>query len=98
MLFAMSTFFWSALLICCWIAALATLLIFLESWFAVSSRSRFVARRASGAYGVLSVFLPMRGSVVQLERTIRSVLGQSYPFLELFLIHSDEDSKHARLA
>jgi hypothetical protein len=94
----MSTFLWSALLFCCWIAALATLLVFLESWFGVSSRSRFIARRASGAYGVLSVFLPMRGSVVQVERTIRSVFSQSYPFLELFLIHHEDDSGHAQLA
>jgi hypothetical protein len=94
----MSTFLWSALLFCCWIAALATLLVFLESWFGVSNRTRFIARRASGAYGVLSVFVPMRGPVVQIERTIRSIFGQSYPFLELFLIHYEEDPKHAHLA
>jgi len=88
----------SALLFLCWIAALATLLVFLESWFAVASRKGFVARRASGAYGVLSVFIPMRGSVIKTERTIRSVFGQSYPFLELFLIYSEEDSRHATLA
>src|SRR6186713_593791 len=88
----------SALLFFCWIAALATLLVFLESWFAVASRKGFIARRASGAYGVLSVFLPMRGSAVKTERTIRSVMGQSYPFLELFLINSESDTRHASLA
>jgi hypothetical protein len=94
----MSTLLSSALLFFCWIAALATLLVFLESWFTVSSHKGFVARRASGAYGVLSVFLPMRGPVVKTERTIRSVFGQSYPFLELFLIHSEDDTRHANLA
>ena len=94
----MSTALSSALLFFCWIAALATLLVFLESWFAVSNRKGFTARRASGAYGVLSVFVPMHGPVAKTERTIRSIFGQSYPFLELFLIHSEDDSKHARLA
>ena len=74
-----------------WIAALATLLIFLENWFAISSRDRFVARRASGAYGVVSVLLPMGGPLEKLESTIRSIFGQSYPFIELLLIY-DRDS------
>ena len=41
------------LLFVCWLAALATLLIFLETWFGISGRNRFMARRASGAYGVI---------------------------------------------
>ena len=65
----------------CWLSALATLLVFLESWFAFSGRSRFTARRASGTYGVISVFVPMHGNVAKLEGTIRSILGQSYPFI-----------------
>ncbi len=82
----------------CWLSALATLLVFLESWFAFSGRSRFTARRASGAYGVISVFVPMHGNVAKLEGTIRSILGQSYPFIELFLIHSEEQQHFARVA
>jgi hypothetical protein len=82
----------------CWLSALATLLVFLESWFAFSGRSRFAARRASGAYGVVSVFVPMHGSVVKLERTIRSIFGQSYPFIELFLIHSEQEPHFAQVA
>jgi hypothetical protein len=86
------------LLFFCWLAALAILLIFLESWFGVTGSSRFVARRASGAYGVCSVFLVMRGPVEKAERTIRSVLGQSYPFVELFLIYAEKDSWNESLA
>jgi hypothetical protein len=82
----------------CWIASLAILAIFLESWFGVSEQNRFVARRASGAYGICSVFVIMRGSVQDLERTVRSVFGQSYPFIELFLIYPEEDSVLSRLA
>jgi hypothetical protein len=86
------------LLSLCWIASLAILLIFLESWFGVSERDRFVARRASGAYGACSVFLIMRGSVKDLERTVRSIFAQSYPFVELFLIYPEEDDVLAALA
>src|SRR6185436_800578 len=82
----------------CWIASMAILLIFLESWFGVTDRNRFVARRASGAYGVCSVFLVMRGSVKDLERTVRSIFGQSYPFVELFLIYPEEDDVLTALA
>jgi len=82
----------------CWIASLAILLIFLESWFGVTDRNRFVARRASGAYGVCSVFLIMRGSAKDLESTVRSIFAQSYPFVELFLIYPEEDDVLAALA
>jgi len=82
----------------CWIAALAILLIFLESWFGVTEGNRFVARRASGAYGVCSVFLVMRGSSRDLERTVRSIFGQSYPFLELFLIYPEDNNALTSLA
>jgi glycosyltransferase involved in cell wall biosynthesis len=80
-----------ALLFFCWLAALATLLVFLETWFGLSGRNRFLARRASGAYGVISVFVPMHGDAVKAGRTIRSILEQSYPFIELVLIHCDDD-------
>jgi hypothetical protein len=86
------------LLFVCWLAALATLLIFLETWVGLSSRSRFIARRASGTYGVITVFIPMRGPCERLERTIRSVYGQSYPFIELVLVYCEEDQALARVA
>ena len=86
------------LLLFCWLASLAILLIFLESWFGVTERNRFVARRASGAYGVCSVFLILRGSVKDLEKTVRSIFGQSYPFVELFLIYPEDDAILAALA
>src|SRR5262249_33987893 len=85
------------LLFLCWLAALATLLIFLETWFGLSGRNRFLARRASGAYGVITVFVPMHGAASRVESTIRSILQQSYPFIELVLIHWDEDRHFEQL-
>jgi glycosyltransferase involved in cell wall biosynthesis len=79
-----------ALLFFCWIAALATLLVFLETWFGLSGRNRFLARRASGAYGVITVFVPMYGDISNLRRTIGSILEQSYPFIELVLVYFEE--------
>jgi glycosyltransferase involved in cell wall biosynthesis len=79
------------LLFVCWLAALGTLLVFLETWFGLSGRNRFLARRASGAYGVITVFVPMYGAAPKLERALRSILQQSYPFIELVLIYSEED-------
>src|SRR6516165_5225704 len=89
-----------ALLFVCWLAALATLLVFLETWFGISGRNRFIARRASGAYGVISIFVPMHGSAEktgQIERAIRSIFGQSYPFIELVLIYWEEDRRFAEM-
>src|SRR6185295_12062736 len=86
------------LLSVCWIASLAILLLFLESWFGLPDRERFVARRASGAYGICSVFLIMRGSAADIERTIRSIFSQSYPFLELFLLFPEDDAVSGSLA
>lgn len=86
------------LLCLCWLGALATLLIFLETCFALSGHNRFMARRASGAYGVISVLVPMRGSAGKLARTIQSIFIQSYPFIELFLIYPEEDRALAKLA
>ena len=93
----MSAYLPSVLLLSfCWIASLAILLIFLESWF--TERNKFVARRASGPYGICSVFVVMRGPAEKVESTIRSVFTQSYPFIELFLIYSEDDPVHAALA
>lgn len=86
-----------ALLFVCWLGALATLLIFLETWFGLPGRNRFLARRASGAYGVISVFVPMQGASEKVERAIRSIFEQSYPFIELVLIHHREDRQFAKM-
>jgi Glycosyltransferase like family 2 len=90
-----------ALLFVCWLAALATLLVFLETWFGISGRNRFMARRASGAYGVITIFVPMHGSAdktEQVERAVRSIFGQSYPFIELVLIYWEEDRRFVDMA
>src|ERR1041384_241715 len=87
-----------ALLFVCWLAALATLLVFLETWFGLSGSNRFLARRASGAYGVITVFVPMHGSVEKVARAVRSIFGQSYPFIELILIYCEEDQRFVQLA
>ena len=57
-----------------------------------------MAHRASGAYGVVSVLVPMRGSAAALDRTIRSIFSQSYPFIELFLIYPEQDRSLSQLA
>src|SRR5437870_8397454 len=85
------------LLFLCWLAALATLLIFLETWFGLSGRNRFLARRASGAYGVISVIVPMHGDPAPARRAIRSILEQSYPFIELVLLYHQEESGFEQL-
>src|SRR5436309_12134134 len=79
----MGALFESLLLFVCWLAALATLLVFLETWFGLSGRNPLIARRASGAYGLISLFVPMYGGREKVLQTVRSVLGQSYPFIEL---------------
>src|SRR5437867_636931 len=94
----MGAWFQFSLLFVCWLAALATLLVFLETWFGLSARNRFIARRASGAYGVITVFVPMYGRREKLEKTLRSVLGQSYPFIELVLVYCEENPEFAALA
>jgi hypothetical protein len=86
------------LLCLCWITALVTLLIFLETCFALLPHNRFIAGRASGAYGVISIFVPMRAPAAVLERTIRSIFNQSYPFIELFLIYPERDKSLGKLA
>lgn len=94
----MGSFAQFALLFLCWLGALGTLLVFLETWFARPGRHRFLASRASGAYGVVSVFVPMRGPAEKVEQTIRSIFGQSYPFIELVLIYPEENRQFASLA
>jgi len=90
-----------ALLFVCWLAALATLLVFLETWFGLSGRNRFMARRASGAYGVISIFVPLHGPAEMVEkigRAISSIFGQSYPFIELVLVYYEEDRRFVDMA
>jgi glycosyltransferase involved in cell wall biosynthesis len=86
------------LLFVCWLSALATLLVFLETWFGLAGRNRFIAQRASGAYGVISVFVPMYGSPEKIKRTLLSVFNQSYPFIELVLIYCEENRALAQIA
>ena len=76
----MGALFQFVLLFVCWLSALATLLVFLETWFGLSGRNRFIAQRASGAYGVITVFVPMHGSREKVERMLRSIFNQSVPF------------------
>jgi glycosyltransferase involved in cell wall biosynthesis len=93
----MGSLFQFSLLFVCWLGALATLLVFLETWFGLSGRNRFLARRASGAYGVISVFVPMYGEAGKVERAIRAILEQSYPFIELVLMYHDEDRRFGQI-
>ena len=94
----MGSVFEFSLLFVCWLAALATLLVFLETWFGLSGGSRFLARRASGAYGVITVFVPMYGAAEKVERAVRSIFGQSYPFIELVLVYCEEERRFAHMA
>jgi hypothetical protein len=40
----------------------------------------------------------MQGSAAKLDGVIRSIFAQSYPFIELFLIHSEDDVHFAQIA
>ena len=86
-----------ALLFVCWISALVTLVIFLESWLAVTRRSRPTVR-STDTHGVLSVLVPLEGRVEAARRCLGSILDQSYPFIELLIIYDEKDSLHAGLA
>src|SRR2546425_615300 len=94
----MGALFQFVLLFVCWLSALATLLVFLETWFGRAGRNRFIAHRASGAYGVITVFVPMHGSREKVAQMLRSIFNQSYPFIELVLIYCEEDHQFAQLA
>ena len=87
-----------ALLFVCWLSALVTLVVFLESWFALTRRSRLSVLRSSGTYGVVSVLVPLRGAGEVSRRTLESILEQSYPFIELLLIYNEDDGRHTSLA
>lgn len=87
-----------AFLIVCWITALVTLVIFLEGWFALTHRSRLSAARSSGDSGPVTVLVPFQNDPDTLRRTIRSILGQSYPFVELVLIYSEAGHGHGMVA
>src|SRR5215510_11776674 len=93
----MGALFQFVLLFICWLSALATLLIFLETWFGLSGRNRFIARRASGAYGVISVLVPMHGESSRTRRAVRSILEQSYPFIELVLLYHEEETRFEQM-
>ena len=40
----------------------------------------------------------MHGAAEKVERTIRSIFGQSYPFVELVLIYCEEDRRFVQMA
>ncbi len=85
-----------ALLIVCWISALVTLVIFLESWFALTRRSRLGPRRSTDSHGVVSVVIPVDRTDEASGRGIASVFDQSYPFIELVLVYYGENDDHRR--
>ncbi len=87
-----------ALLFVCWISALVTLVIFLESWFALTRRSRLATVFSTDTQGVLSVLVPLDGQVEAARRCLGSILVQSYSFLELIIIYDEKDSGLAGLA
>ena len=85
-----------ALLFVCWISALVTLVIFLESWFALTRRSRLATLRTTQTQGVVSVLVRVRGVGEANQRALQSILDQSYPFIELLIIYNENDKEHAR--
>src|SRR5437773_5228378 len=94
----MGALFEFLLLFACWPGEISTLLVFLGTSFGLSGRNRLIARRGSGAYGLISVFVPMYGRREKVQQTVRSVLGQSYPFIELVLINCEENRQFQGLA
>ena len=86
-----------ALLVVCWISALVTLVVFLESWFALTRRSRLSARAASGDHGTVSLLVPIRSGGDAARRGLESVLSQSYPHIETYLLYEEENVEHAAL-
>jgi hypothetical protein len=77
------------LLFVCWISALVTLVVFLESWFALTRRSQLSPRRSSNAEGVVSLIVPIQSTDEAARRGLQSVLDQSYPFIELLLLYEE---------
>jgi hypothetical protein len=80
------------LLIVCWMTALVTLVIFLESWFALTRRTRLAPSASASESGVVTVLVPLRGEREAMRKTVLSILGQSYPFIELVLIYCERES------
>lgn len=83
-----------AFLVICWVTALVTLVIFLESWFALTRRYRLAPARVSSDAGTVTVLVPVRGRGEGVRRTLRSILDQSYPFIELVPILSEDEKEH----
>jgi len=71
-----------------------TLVVFLESWFALSRRSRLEPRRSSDAHGVVSLVVPIQAVDEPARRGILSVFEQSYPFIELLLLYDQGNPGH----
>jgi hypothetical protein len=75
------------LLFVCWLSALVTLIVFLESWFALTRRSRLATIRSTRTQGVVSVLVPLARADEAGRRCLQSILDQSYPFMELLILH-----------
>jgi Glycosyl transferase family 2 len=86
-----------ALLIVCWLTGLVTLVIFLESWFALTRRGRLPALSPGSDLGLVTVIVPLRSDAAAARRTIESVLSQTYPFIELVLVYSEIEPGQASL-
>lgn len=82
----------------CWISALLTLVVFLESWFALSRRSRLATIRSTGTRGVVSVIVPLKEVDQACRRCLQSVLDQSYPFMELLVVYHQNHSPSVEIA
>jgi hypothetical protein len=80
------------LLVVCWVGAVASLVIFLESWLVLTRRTRLAPRKATATHGVVSVLVPLGGRSESSRLALHSILDQSYPFIELLLIHNEKDA------
>ena len=87
--------FYYSLLIVCWISSLVTLVVFLESWFALTRRSRLGPRSSSNAHGLVSLLVPIRSTDEAARHGLQSILDQSYPFIELLLLYEESNAEHA---
>lgn len=86
-----------ALLIVCWLTGLVTLVIFLESWFALTRRGRLPALFPASDLGLVTLIVPVQSDAPAARRTIESILAQTYPYIELVLVYSDAEPGQAAL-
>jgi len=86
------------LLIVSWITALVTLVIFLESWFALTRKSRLGPVRSNSDSGLVTVLVPLEGDCSRARRTLESLLDQSYPLIDIVPVYCGEDRGHSLVA